>query len=387
MRILFHHRIRSKDGQFVHLEELVHAFRSLGHEVRLVGPEVVESASFGAGAGYVDALRRWLPGHATEAMEFAYCVAAYPRLAAAIREFRPDFVYERFNLFFPVGVWTARRMGVPIALEVNAPLYEERSSHGGIRLAALARWTQRYVWTNADLTLPVTEVLARTVAAYGASAERIMVLPNGVDLAHFGARDSVQAKRALGLDGRLVLGFVGFVRSWHGVDHVVRLLATDGLPPGSVLLMVGDGPARAELERLAGELGVADRVRFTGVVARDALVPYIAAFDIALQPAVTDYASPLKVIEYLAMGKAVLAPDQANIREILIDGDNALLFPVGRPDALATTLARLAGDAALRDRLGRRAQASIAERGLTWTGNATRIVERMAALGRARVPG
>lgn len=378
MRILFHHRIRSKDGQFVHLEELVHAFRSLGHEVRIVGPEVVESASFGAGAGYVDALRRWLPPFVSEAMEFAYCAAAYPRLVSAITEFRPDFVYERFNLFFPVGVWAARRLGVPVALEVNAPLLEERSAHGRIGLARLARWSQRYVWANADLVLPVTAVLGRMVASYGVRPERIMVMPNGVDLSHFAATDLSAAKRALGYEGRIVLGFVGFVRDWHGVDHVVRLIASDRLPAQTMLLMVGDGPARADLERLASELGVSDRVRFTGVVEREALAPYIAAFDVALQPAVTAYASPLKVIEYLAMGKAIVAPDQENIREILEDGDNARLFPADDPAALADALAQLANDEALRARLGRRAVESIGERGLTWIGNGERIVAHMA---------
>ncbi|MEZ5730077.1 MAG: glycosyltransferase family 4 protein [Burkholderiaceae bacterium] len=379
MRILFHHRIRSKDGQYVHLEELLKAFRAEGHEVRLVGPEVVESEQFGADAGWVDALRRWLPAWASELLEFAYNLAALPRLQRAIDEFEPDFIYERFNLFFPVGAWAARRRGVPLASEINAPLFEERSEHGKLSLSTLARWSQGYVWRQADLCLPVTEVLARSVHAYGAERERILVMPNGVDRERFHPTDRDLAKERLALSGRLVLGFVGFVRSWHGVDHVIRLLASGALPENAFLLMVGDGPARAELEALARELGVAERVRFTGVVQRDALAPFLDAIDIALQPAVTAYASPLKLIEYLAMGKAIVAPAQENILELLGDGRNAILFDPARPDGLGEALVRLCADPGLCARLGRAAMASIDEQGLTWRHNAARIVERVAA--------
>src|SRR4029453_8280636 len=101
MRILYHHRIRSKDGQFVHLEEMIHALRSLGHELEIVGPRHVENERFGADAGYVASLKKWLPGAAYEALELCYSVADYRRLAAAVRRFRPDVIYERYNLYFP----------------------------------------------------------------------------------------------------------------------------------------------------------------------------------------------------------------------------------------------------------------------------------------------
>jgi glycosyltransferase involved in cell wall biosynthesis len=377
MKILFHHRIRSKDGQFVHLEEMVKAFRDEGHEVVLVGPEVLESEAFGSDAGYVDVLRRHLPLWLAEILEFCYGLAALPRLLRAIRRHAPDFVYERYNLLFPTGAWATRRLGVPFVLEVNAPLYEERCSQGGIGLRRFAAWTQRHVWLSADLVLPVTRVLGDTMVAQGVDEGRVLVLPNGVDTERFQPIDALAAKRAIGLEGRLVLGFVGFVRAWHGVDGIIRAMADGQLPAEAHLLVVGDGPARADLESLSASLGVASRVTFTGVVGRDRLPPFIAAFDIALQPAVTSYASPLKVIEYLAMGKAILAPDQPNIREILEDGVNARLAPQADPAAAARALAELARDAALRDRLARGAAQSIAGRGLTWSANARRIVERI----------
>jgi glycosyltransferase involved in cell wall biosynthesis len=169
----------------------------------------------------------------------------------------------------------------------------------------------------------------------------------------------------------------------NGVDRVVRWLASPSAPAGTRLLMVGDGPARAELEALAQQLQLGDRVRFTGVVDRLQIPALVAAFDIALQPAVVAYASPLKLFEYLALGKAIVAPRQPNLLEVLTDGDNALMFDADQPGALERALERLCADAALRARIAAGARATIGRRRLTWQGNAQRVVARaqMVAAG------
>jgi len=106
------------------------------------------------------------------------------------------------------------------------------------------------------------------------------------------------------------------------------------------------------------------------VVPRTRVAAHVALFDVALQPAVVVYASPLKLFEYLAMGRAIVAPATPNIREILVDGDNALLFPPGDDAAFRAAVRRLCGDPDLRARLGARARETIDARGLTWAHNA-----------------
>ncbi|MFZ4515262.1 MAG: glycosyltransferase, partial [Acidimicrobiia bacterium] len=96
---------------------------------------------------------------------------------------------------------------------------------------------------------------------------------------------------------------------------------------------------------------MASRVAFTGVIDRDRVPELVAAFDIALQPAVTPYASPLKLMEYLVLGKAIVAPREPNLLEILTDGDNALLFDDKLPGSFETALTRLCADPALRQHL------------------------------------
>ncbi|MBI5430593.1 MAG: glycosyltransferase family 4 protein [Nitrosomonadales bacterium] len=381
MKILYHHRIRSKDGQYVHIEEMIEALRALGHEVIVVAPPSLENEAFGADAGLVHWMKRHLPHFIYELMEFAYSIIAYLRLRRAILDHRPDCLYERYNLFMPAGIWIKRRFGLPMLLEINSPLYQERAQYDGIALKRFARWTEQYTWRGADCVLPVTRVLGDMVAAAGVPAERICVIPNGINLKRFGsAPETEAAKRALGLQGKMVLGFTGFVRDWHGLDDVIDLIARDDAHMLRYLLVVGDGPARASLEAQARRLGIADRLIFTGIIERDEVARHVAAFDIALQPAVVSYASPLKLFEYLMLGRAIVAPSQPNIMEILSDGKNAALFESKQPGALAAAIERVSRDAELRRRIAGGARASIEEQGLTWHRNAERVSEKFNEL-------
>jgi len=376
MKILYHHRTASKDGQAVHIEEMVHALRARGHEVRVVGPAPArDDGVMGGTVGWVQRLRAALPRAVYELLELGYSLVAYRRLARAARDFQPDVLYERYNLFLLAGALLKRRTGLPMLLEVNAPLADERAAFGGLGLPRLADWAETRAWRAADVVLPVTAVLAERVRSRDVPAARIEVIPNGINEAHFAqAPAPSEAKRRLGwADDELVLGFTGFVRDWHGVDQVVRWLASPDAPAKARLLMVGDGPARADLEALARELDLGDRVRFTGVVDREAVPALVAAFDVALQPAVVAYASPLKLFEYLALGKAIVAPRTPNLTEVLDDGDNALLFDPAVPGALPMALQRLCADPALRSRLAAAARATITRRRLTWDGNAQRV--------------
>lgn len=374
MKILYHHRIASKDGQNVHVEEIIHALRELGHEVRVVAPGLHDDSEFGHEGGWVARLKAALPKALYELLEMGYSLHAYRKLAAAIREFRPEAIYERYNLFLFAGIWVGRRFGLPLLLEVNAPLAEERAKYDGMAFQGLARRAQAYVWRRADVCLPVTRVLAGYLEKAGVPRERMEVIHNGINEAHFAtAPDEAAAKIALGLTGRTVLGFTGFVRSWHGLDKVIRWMAGEGRD-NVHLLVVGEGPARAELETLASDLGLAERVTFTGLVQRERVPLLVAAFDVALQPAVVEYASPLKLFEYLALGRAVVAPQVPNLMEVLSDGDNALLFDPDQPGALEAALARLCDDPALRAHLGAAARDTIRSRGFTWRANAERIV-------------
>ena len=378
MKILYHHRTASKDGQAVHIEEMIEALRHLGHEVRVVAPvdESVEAqGQMGHDMGWVHRLKAMLPKALYELMEFSYSWVAYRKLLSVAAEFQPDFIYERYNLFLLSGVMASRRLNIPLLLEVNAPLVFERSRHsGGLSLLSLARWAEGKVWREATRVLPVTQVLADHVKARGVSADRITVIPNGINQDHFvQAAEPEVAKQVLGLSGRLVLGFTGFIREWHGVDRIIDWMATSQAPRNAHLLVVGDGPVRGALELQAKRLGLSERVTFTGVIDRAAVPAHVAAFDVALQPAVTAYASPLKLMEYLVLGKAIVAPAAPNLQEVLTHDQNAYLFK-DEPGQIELALTQLSADVALRTRLAQGAKDTIAQQNLTWRGNAEKVV-------------
>ena len=374
------------------MDELRAALEKLGHSVVLVGPARTTRLEFGGDAGAVALLKRLLPRALYEMLEIGYNFVALPRLWLAIRRHRPDAIYERYNLFLLAGALLCRLHGVPLLLEVNAPICEERGRLDGLGMPRLAAWAERLVWRAADFTLPVTDVLAGYLRRAGVAEQRIAVIPNGIDPEKFSDMpDPVAARRRLGLDGRLVLGFTGFVRQWNSLDRVVDVLAEIGSAQNLHLLLVGDGPAAPALRRRAAERGVSDRLTITGIVARQNVAAHIAAFDIALQPGVTPYASPLKLLEYMAAGVAILAPDQSNIREILTDRNDALLVDPDRPEELSSAITELCSDTALRQQLGAAARDTIHRRRLTWRNNAEivsllieRNLDERQRLGRGR---
>src|SRR5437773_3255366 len=216
MRILYHHRVASRDGQATHIEEMVRALRELGHDVETCAPRLYsKDTGRGGSPGWVGALKATLPKTVYELAEIGYSGVSYARVKRAIESFRPDVIYERYALFNLGGVLASRRYRIPLVLEVNAPYAVARRKYSGLRLGWLADHCEQFVWTNATRVLPVTEVLAGIIAASGVSTERMTVIANAVDPLHYmNLPTPEEARRLLGLEGRIVIGFTGFVREW-----------------------------------------------------------------------------------------------------------------------------------------------------------------------------
>ncbi|WP_262691185.1 glycosyltransferase family 4 protein [Kordiimonas aestuarii] len=372
MKILYHHRVAAQDGQAVHITELVHAFRSLGHEVKIIGPSLRPKA-FGQENKALAIFRRVMPGFVSETLEYLYAIRAYRKLLKAYKEFQPDFLYERHNLFLPSGGWLRKKTGVLHMLEVNAPLAAERTKYAGLHLKSFATKLEKHTWREADHALPVSEVLAAILEKAGTKRERITVLHNGIDKTAYENNNGQTVRERYGLGDNVVLGFTGFVREWHKLDEMIRLIADYRGNKAPHLLIVGDGPAIQGCRAAARGLKVEDRVHFAGFVDRADIPEHLAAMNIALQPAVTAYASPLKLFEYMAAGLSIVAPSQANICEILDHERDALLFPPDDYEAAQAHIRQLIADPAKRQSLGRAAQAKIDTRGYTWLSNAQRV--------------
>jgi glycosyltransferase involved in cell wall biosynthesis len=175
--------------------------------------------------------------------------------------------------------------------------------------------------------------------------------------------------------------YVGQLYPWKGVDLTLRALA---LLPACELTIVGglpDDPQRGRLERLAAQLGVAERLYFTGPRPYREVPALLAQADVALLPLADGvvarcFTSPLKLFDYLAAGLPIVAVDFPTIREVLRDGENGLIVPSDDPVAMAAAVRRLLAEPDLARRLGDRAQADARE--YTWERRAERILTAFA---------
>lgn len=383
MRIVVHHRTQGQGVEGVHLLGMAHGFERIGCEVILVSPPGVTLGQAGAahakgtglrGLWYVLAERA--PEFLFELLEIAYNVPAYFRLRRAIRERGASLLYERYAFFNVAGAWAARAAGIPFVLEANyvveTPLFRARSR----LLRPLARAFERFVFRRADRIAAVSSPLQRQIVASGIPGDRVLLVPNAADPRRFVPRpDEGAAVRAtLGLEGMKVIGFSGAFFPWHGVDLIL-----DALPrvlariPEAAVLLLGDGPERPRLEERVRREGWEARVRFGGWIGHDRLPDHVAAFDVAVMPDSNDYGSPMKIYEYMAMGKPVVAPRLGPLADGIEDGATGILFAPRDVAAFADALIRVLGEDETRRAMGSRAAAHVLANH-TWERNAARIL-------------
>lgn len=373
MNISYHHRTLGDGAEGVHIAEIVRALREEGHEVEVHSPIGARTNAPNPRAARLARLRRKLPRALFEAAEVAYGAVGGARLGAALARRRPHLLYERYALANAAGAIAARAAGVPFVLEVNSPLALERQVYeGGLRFPRALQRIETWIFRRADRCVAVSTPLGRHLERVGADPARVVVLPNGADPARFDpAADGRAVRERWGIAGRPVVGFIGVVRPWHGLDLLARAFAR-AAPPGATLLVVGDGPACGDLVLAAADLGIGDRLRITGRIPHERVPEHIAAMDVAVSPRATFYASPMKIPEYMAGGRPVVAPRMANIEDLLDDGRTGLLFDPECEESLAAALGRLLPDADLRRRIGAAAREEVEMR-LNWRANARRI--------------
>jgi glycosyltransferase involved in cell wall biosynthesis len=273
-----------------------------------------------------------------------------------------DLCHEHSGLFSVGAALACRRTGCPYVLTFGGDAILEAGLAGsplkGLHLRA-ARRAAAYTFRRADAILCVSEAAKGLLSQqYGVDPGKIFVLPNGVDLAHFerGA-DPAETRRRLGLGSDPVIGFAGSFRQWHGLDLLLEsfscLLADE---PSARLLLVGDGPARGALEAQIDRLRLAGRVVITGFVPQAQVPDYLHVLDVAALPyphlQQEIWFSPLKMFEYMAAGRAIVASRAGQIASVLEDGRTGVLVKPGDTAELTAALLALIRSPERRAELG-----------------------------------
>jgi glycosyltransferase involved in cell wall biosynthesis len=306
--------------------------------------------------------------------------AAHPLADAA-------FIYQRYSRFNFTGAALSIITGLPFVLEYNgSEVWASRNWDPVGQLSLLKRF-ERLNQRAADLIFVVSDVERRNLIAEGVIAERVVVNPNGVDTVEFRPGcGGCEARRALGVEGKIVVGFLGTFGPWHGAPVLARAATQARERARCHFLFVGDGDQRSETEGIIESAGIKSCSTFTGRIAHAKVAAYLDACDLLVSPHVPAadgsefFGSPTKLFEYMAMARPVIASRLGQIADVIIDGENGLLVEPGDADALARAIDRLANDEALRARLGAAARQTVIER-YTWRHNAARVFNAVMKKG------
>lgn len=310
----------------------------------------------------------------------------YQRLNALHRDRGLSGIYERHSLWS----WAARAFAqshrLPHVLEVNAPLVAEQSRYRELALRATAQACEQELIAGASEVVVPSAALAEHARRLGAKRRHIHLLPNAVDPQMFSSAQPLPAALSQPLAGKFVIAFVGSLKPWHGVESLLRLFPSLLAElPAAHLLVVGEGPLSAAVEKLASELG-GERMTATGAVPHEEVGSWLHLADVGVAPypPLDDfYFSPMKIVEYQAAGLAVVASDLGHIRRQIAHGETGLLVPAGDETELRRTLLELGRQPALARQLGRRARQAAAN--ATWDQIAA-AVERLLAPALAAEP-
>jgi len=380
MKIIYHHRTRSTDAQRIHIQEIIRAFEELGHQVETVSLVPTDAGQEDAARDAGDALWkrvvRRLP-FAYEIVQLGYNLVGIPMLLRRVINRHVDFIYERYSLFNFTGVMVARLCGKPLILEVNSPFALEQSRDKDIRLVRLAAWSERVICNLATQVIVVSTPLRRIMIDSGVLPSRVTVMANGVALDRFRPQTaSPELRKSLGVDQTVVIGFIGWFRKWHGLELLLEAFHQSGLAGrGAKVMLIGDGQAMMDLREYVTTHDLLGHVIFIGPLPHAKVPPYLDMIDIAVQPAANEYCCPMKILEYMALGKPIVAPRQENIQDLLREGEEARFFKPGDAASLADALTELVKNREEAAQIGRRGREAIERRGYLWINNARRVVE------------
>ena len=359
-------------GSSNHVQEVVRGLAAQGAEVEIFAARIGGSPPPGLEGVTVHRLPRG--SHASGEQKERWGLESNVHLRNALASAGPfDLVYERHSLWSYAGMEYARHHHVPGLLEVNSPLLDEQRRYRELVLEHEAAQAVARAFRAASALVGVSEGVARFLRGHPAVRSTVHVVPNGVDPDRFAPPPATS-----GWPRPFCVGFVGTLKPWHAVDDLIEAV-TDlrGQGADARLLIVGDGPQRHTLETKVSACGANHAVEFHGAVAPAEVPPLLASMDVAVAPypQLADfYFSPLKLFEYMAAGRAIVAAAIGQIERLVADGVTGLLYPPGDTAALTATLGRLMIDEPLRSRLGQAAR-QVAIRDHTWHAVIGRIFE------------
>lgn len=301
------------------------------------------------------------------------------RIERVIEESRPHIVHAHSPVLVGLpALLAARKHGLPFVYEIR-DLWENASvDRGKFRhnspLYRLARGLETYVLKRADTVVTICDALRWDVTTRVSDPHKVFVVGNGVDTGVFdpaSVRVPKDLRRQWRLDGKRVIAYVGTFQPYEGLDLLIRAMpAILSRAPNAHVLIVGGSAGESTaveqaLQARVASLGLEPHVTFTGRVPHATVKSAYAIADVVVCPRLltrtTALTTPLKPLEAMALGRALVISDVPGMRELVRDGETGIAFPAGDAGGLADACLRLLEDPALRRALGQRAHAWVLE--------------------------
>jgi glycosyltransferase involved in cell wall biosynthesis len=366
----------------IHIIEMIHAFRELGHQVQVVCPSVASRSKDSAVADVendrlVARVKRRMPVSIFRIIEVLYNCITYTKMIHAIWRWKPDFIYERYCRSNFGGVLAAKHFRVPHVLEVNTPYSVELKLYVGGTHHWLDQQLENFTLNRADRIATVSNALKDYLADQGVPAESMLVTPNAISPGALPEVDKAGARIQLGLPSdRLVIGFAGSMRKWHGIDFLMdawpRIRAE--CPGDPFLLLIGDGELRPQVEQEIINNNWQDCVRLVAPVPHNEIFRWMMAMDIGLMPDSNFYGSPMKIFEYMAMESVACAPRLGPLEEIIEHRKTGMLFQQRDPESFFQAIRELSESSELREKIATASRQYVLENH-RWVDNARRVIE------------
>ena len=334
-----HLNLMGPTGYGTHMREMIAAFRNEGCEVLPVIMGGTDSPpneqpdhnqkKIKDFLKKITGKRIWRTLKDLNLLRFDYFTAS-KHLEEVVENFHPDCIYERCNYLQLSGIKVAERYNITHIMEMNSPYIEETNNlgKGDSYLKKYARRVEKEQLMNTNLPLVVVGPLRdHFQQQYAVDKDKFLVTHNAFknDKIRLDYQNQQTIIKKYALEDKTVIGFVGSIFEWHGLDKLIK--AFDELDqPDTKLLIVGYGEYMANLIRLTKSLGREEEVIFTGRVPKNEVFDYIEIMDICTAPAAAWYQSPVKIFEYGAMGKPILGPDTAAVREVMEPGKDGVLI-------------------------------------------------------------
>lgn len=383
---MYTHRTQGVGAEGAHIKGMYEAFRDLGHEMEmncLPGCNPVDRPPAGP-AGSRPArrplIRRILgmvaeraPQIVFEAFEIAYNLILLAQLGIRLLRFRPHLVYERYSLNTFAPSLLCRLLRTRHVLEVNDSVVIERSRPLSLKRPAAV--LEGYCLRSSDLSITITSRFKELIVRrFGLDTGKVMVLTNGVSRRRFDRPfDRGGIRKKLGLGDCWVIGSTGQFLPWHGLQDLVRCLGDVAAARDIRFLFIGDGPARKEVMEAAEAAGIGHRVLFTGMIPIEEVPDCLSALDLAVIPSAAAHASPMKLIEYMAVGLPVVAPDLPSIKAAIETPELGVLFPSGDMDAMRAAVLDCLENPGKARAIGTNSRRHVMEH-LTWTRHAEAVL-------------